>query len=295
MRVLTFSQPWAQLVARGVKQFDVRTTSSDYRGPVLIHAARVPPRQTVLAECVRNRKLERVLGTQGLLSYAALMELPRSAIVGIVDLESVVGYRKFRERWPDVELLSPVMPEKVDFVWTFGEALEIEPVPGVPGRVKLWTLSETFRQAVGEAEERAIAHGPPAGNETARRERTELYQRRFIEERIAEHEAEAPKKFIVPKFEKIFRRTLARYYAIHPIREVGSEPRSVKLVGKLKALFPDREYVSPEEFEKGLRWYIEEYAEAGTTAATSPDREEAYGPAVQAQWIDFERSEGSDY
>ena len=54
MRALTLPQPFAQLVALGIKPFDVRTSGSDHRGRVAIHAARVPPRQTLLAECARS-------------------------------------------------------------------------------------------------------------------------------------------------------------------------------------------------------------------------------------------------
>ena len=54
MRALTLPQPFAQLVALGIKPFDVRTWGSNHRGRVAIHAARVRPRQTLLAECARS-------------------------------------------------------------------------------------------------------------------------------------------------------------------------------------------------------------------------------------------------
>lgn len=39
MRVLTVRQPWASLIALGVKTIETRSWSTDYRGPLAIHAA----------------------------------------------------------------------------------------------------------------------------------------------------------------------------------------------------------------------------------------------------------------
>lgn len=38
MKVLTLKQPWASLVAEGIKQYEFRTWKTNYRGKVLIHA-----------------------------------------------------------------------------------------------------------------------------------------------------------------------------------------------------------------------------------------------------------------
>lgn len=43
MRALTIRQPWAQLIALGVKTIETRSWATKYRGPVLIHAGKVEP------------------------------------------------------------------------------------------------------------------------------------------------------------------------------------------------------------------------------------------------------------
>ena len=43
MKALTLWQPWATLVARGVKTIETRGWSTAYRGPLLIHAAKRSP------------------------------------------------------------------------------------------------------------------------------------------------------------------------------------------------------------------------------------------------------------
>jgi hypothetical protein len=40
MRALSVGQPWAELIARGEKRIEVRSTSTSYRGCVLVCAAR---------------------------------------------------------------------------------------------------------------------------------------------------------------------------------------------------------------------------------------------------------------
>ena len=44
MRAISMTQPWATLVAIGVKSIDTRSWRTWYRGPLLIHAARAFPR-----------------------------------------------------------------------------------------------------------------------------------------------------------------------------------------------------------------------------------------------------------
>lgn len=38
MKVLTLKQPWATLVAEGIKKYEFRTWKTNYRGKLLIHA-----------------------------------------------------------------------------------------------------------------------------------------------------------------------------------------------------------------------------------------------------------------
>lgn len=44
MKVLTLWEPWATLVALGVKQYETRSWLTNYRGQLLIHAAKRPVR-----------------------------------------------------------------------------------------------------------------------------------------------------------------------------------------------------------------------------------------------------------
>lgn len=39
IKALSIRQPWAALIVLGIKQFEFRTWSTEYRGPLLIHAS----------------------------------------------------------------------------------------------------------------------------------------------------------------------------------------------------------------------------------------------------------------
>lgn len=45
MKALTLTQPWAQLVTLGAKKIETRSWSTNYRGPLAIHAAKSFPGQ----------------------------------------------------------------------------------------------------------------------------------------------------------------------------------------------------------------------------------------------------------
>ena len=49
MKALTLHQPWATLVAVGEKRIETRSWSTDYRGPLAIHAGKARPFEVPLA------------------------------------------------------------------------------------------------------------------------------------------------------------------------------------------------------------------------------------------------------
>lgn len=78
-RVLSLHQPWASLVVRDVKSVETRSWSTQYRGPIAIHASAVFSKQH--REFFGN-------GTKNLLAARA-DELPLGAIIGLVTLYDV--------------------------------------------------------------------------------------------------------------------------------------------------------------------------------------------------------------
>ena len=77
MKALTLTQPWATLIALGSKQYETRSWSPRYRGPLLIHAAKSYPRY---AQDFASTEF-----TLGRLPG----RIPRGALIAVVDLVDV--------------------------------------------------------------------------------------------------------------------------------------------------------------------------------------------------------------
>lgn len=68
MKVITLKQPWASLVAYGIKKYEFRTWKTNYRGKLLIHAGAG-------------------IDKDEMKKYADLgIDFPKSKIIAIVDL-----------------------------------------------------------------------------------------------------------------------------------------------------------------------------------------------------------------
>lgn len=91
MKVLTLTQPWATLIAIGAKGIETRSWSTNYRGPLAIHAAAglgpVGGRRGLYEQCMRE-PFYTVLDRFG---YSTGLDLPLGAIVAVCELHSVVG------------------------------------------------------------------------------------------------------------------------------------------------------------------------------------------------------------
>lgn len=84
MKAITIWQPWASLLVSGRKRYETRSWATSYRGPIAIHAAKRPVRQTIDALAA-----DRGLGGSRWTTLIAcscglgeLNQLPTGAIVG---------------------------------------------------------------------------------------------------------------------------------------------------------------------------------------------------------------------
>lgn len=82
MKALTITQPWATLIAQGQKRIETRSWSTNYRGPLAIHASKGLPNWVV--NIVRSEpQFANALGNQ------ALSDLPRGCIIATCQLVAV--------------------------------------------------------------------------------------------------------------------------------------------------------------------------------------------------------------
>lgn len=78
MRAISLWQPWATLVAHGLKHFETRSWATNYRGTLAIHAAKRPAKLDELNSVIRV-----ALAGAG---YLRLSELPYGCIICAVNL-----------------------------------------------------------------------------------------------------------------------------------------------------------------------------------------------------------------
>jgi hypothetical protein len=125
MRALTLTQPWATEIALGHKRIETRSWRTNYRGPVLIHAARGFPlaaRRFAEAERGVGRLPER---------------LPLSAIVARARIRDVMPTGEARYIASALEVhLGDYSPGR--FAWILEDVAPLEPV-FCRGALGLWT------------------------------------------------------------------------------------------------------------------------------------------------------------
>ena len=102
MRAISLWQPWASLLVLGTKTMETRNWSTNYRGPLLIHAAK----RMVKSELIKLGSMPEFQAAFHPLTNAAgppimpyaLFGLPFGAIVGQVDLVDCISTNKI-DRW----------------------------------------------------------------------------------------------------------------------------------------------------------------------------------------------------
>lgn len=147
MKALTLWQPWASLVACGAKRFETRRWSTDYRGPLAIHAAARP------VEMWRMGAAWLALVGQTLNPKASWVEarnelrhLPYGKIVATCILDAVASTDLI-----EIPALGTLEREFGDwsagrFTWRLKDVQPVDPPIPWRGRQRLWNLPDDWRE-----------------------------------------------------------------------------------------------------------------------------------------------------
>ncbi|MBP7550060.1 MAG: ASCH domain-containing protein [Gemmatimonadaceae bacterium] len=184
MRVLSIQQPWAELVIRGVKTFEVRSWSATHQGGrIAIHASANIELKKVEALWADDRAVAQCFADQGWMDRDDLRALPRSAIIGSVALRGVHPATAVRAanldlsatNWVEDALETavrdpvsgalrpgpapvrtlPVAVPARSWVFGFARALAVEPILDVEGQQHLWALPPALATELAAREARA--------------------------------------------------------------------------------------------------------------------------------------------
>lgn len=138
MKTLSIKQPWASLIAHGIKNIENRTWASKYRGRIYIHAS-----ATYAAKEL-----------QSLLTYEQFNAIPnnlqneflrgiwkRSAIIGEVDIvDCVINHPSIWAQQSGGQFNKPI------YNWVLANpVLYDEPILNVKGKLSLWEFDRDLK------------------------------------------------------------------------------------------------------------------------------------------------------
>lgn len=154
MRGITLTQPWASLLALGVKRLETRSWATQYRGPLLIHAsAHVSPETKLALRAGGAAATLTALGWDWRV-------LPRGSVLAVGRLVDVLPTLLVRAGTEE-ELADPACPAHVvseqelalgfygpdRFAWVVRDVQPVTPIPA-KGRLGLWMVSNHLRAAL---------------------------------------------------------------------------------------------------------------------------------------------------
>lgn len=132
MKAITIKQPWASLIVVGLKDIENRSWKTNFRGRVLIHAAKSPVKGGW--DALNETQLKKSFGYKDKL-YGDKEELPFGAILGSVDIVDCV--QNHTSPWA----------EKGDWNWVLANPVMFpEPITGVKGKLSFWDYAGELPQ-----------------------------------------------------------------------------------------------------------------------------------------------------
>ena len=292
MRVLSVQQPWAHLIMKGVKQIEIRSWTSTFKGRIAIHASANAKWQETEAEWKSSSAVARCFAEQGRIDRDDLKALPRSAILGTVELLGVHRGAAVKAKKHDIfnsdpvaDVLESAVRDRVTghlraartrvrtlpltipdsgYVWAFGRPHEVDPIFDVPGQQHLWELPADVAAQLAERDTASRRGEWTAPAVSSERRKASLAACRTMWETDLEREAfgllgEVIREVEVellefddPQTEKWFKRTFKAYMAAHLDKGAGGAGQ-VRIEKRLQSLFNGHALVPAVEFERELR------------------------------------------
>lgn len=293
MRVLSIPQPWAELVIRGVKTVEVRSWYAKHDGGrIAIHASANIELKKVEALWADDRAVAQCFADQGWMDRDDLRALPRSAILGSVELKGVHRARAVRAarvdpsstNWIEAALETavrdpvtgklrpgpaptrtlPVAIPAQGYVFGFAGALAVEPITEVMGQQHLWALPAELAAELAAREARARsgawARTAPSAERVraardAWRERFETDEARYATRLIREAVYEAANDTLSlddDGAERMLRQAMRKLSEERGARDEDGRAY-IRVPKALRALFDDADRVLATRFEADLR------------------------------------------
>ncbi len=142
MKALSLWQPWATMIALGLKQFETRSWSTEYRGPLAIHAAKVWTREQreFTQQLFDDPCIGAMLKAHG---YTTPEQLPLGGVVCTVKLRKIIGTNEATLSANGIDTIERMLGDYSAgrYAWQMLDVKRIEPVP-CRGYQGLWEWTE---------------------------------------------------------------------------------------------------------------------------------------------------------
>jgi ASCH domain len=134
MKALSIKQPWASLIAHGIKNIENRTWKTKFRGRIFIHASAKDA--GALYELLNEKQIEGV--SNHWTAAPPFPDRPVSAIIGEVDIvDCVINHQSIwaeKSDWQEVG-----WTEKQIYNWVLANpVLYDKPILNVKGKLSFW-------------------------------------------------------------------------------------------------------------------------------------------------------------
>lgn len=123
MKVLTLKQPWATLVAEGIKKYEFRSWKTKYRGKVLIHAGSG-------------------IDKEGMKKYRNLdLEFPSRRIIAVVEIEDCLELDgKLNKKILEEDNIAYGNKIRTGYAWKLNNVKKINCNKEIKGQLGLWNI-----------------------------------------------------------------------------------------------------------------------------------------------------------
>lgn len=152
MKAITIRQPWASLLVLGYKQYETRCWRTMYRGPLAIHAGKMPVKDTLAELMAQGRDGRRIVEAveMALEGHGGIDHIPHGAIIAVRNLVrcNVVDECFLSGLTNQEYMFGDYRPDRRRYAWEFdsgGQNL-VAPIPA-NGSQGLWDWEEGDRFA----------------------------------------------------------------------------------------------------------------------------------------------------
>lgn len=123
VKVLTLKQPWATLVAEGIKKYEFRTWKTNYRGKVLIHAGAGIDKK----ELAKFKDLN--------------LEYPSKKIIAEVEIKDCLELDdKLNDEIIQENNIAYGSKKRTGYAWKLGNVKKIDVDKEINGKLGLWNI-----------------------------------------------------------------------------------------------------------------------------------------------------------